>query len=508
MNVKYPIIAFISGFVIMSVELIAARVVAPIIGNSIYTWTSIIGIILLGISVGNYAGGRLADKIPTNKALSGLLSGAAIFIALIPMLSKFAEPIIFWEASLIYKILGISLLLFFVPALFLGTVYPMILKLYLQRLEEVGKRAGTISALGAIGSIVGTFATGFFFVGFLGSSLSLYLLSAILLLTALAVSLLNPFTWLAVLVVIISTFFNSNSSSKNQNVVYESESNYYKIRVVDSWVSRVPARILFLDFDSHSVESLADYKAGTYQDIAPIFKAFKNSFKNILVIGGGSYHLPKELWHIYNAETEVVEIDPEVTKTAKKFFNLESYPIKSIHEDGRIYLTTTEKKYDLIFGDAFNSFISIPWHLATKEANEIARSRLNPDGIYALNFISGLSGDNSAWFKSVAKTFAQTFPNHYAITFDVSEEAAQNIILIGINSDKEISEQNISEEILSLANENDFRIRLKYIQKPGAGIQAQILTDDFAPAEKLTASLINNYSSFYKDWFYSRVAYE
>lgn len=488
----------------MSVELIAARIIAPIIGSSVFTWTSVIGIILFGISIGNYFGGRLIDKNPSEKLLARLLILASLFIVFIPLLAKFAPLIVLWQISLIFKILIISSILFLAPAIFLGAIYPAALKLYIRQTENIGEKAGLLSALGALGSILGTFLTGFFFVGFIGSASSLYILSLILLISSQWFGkYFSKDFWLASIFISILIFAHYYFDFKKNNIIFETESNYYKIRIVDGKVKNTLARILFLDFDSHSAESLNNEKIGTYQEIASLFKAFKNKFENILVIGGGSYNLPKNFSNLYKSEITVVEIDSAVTDAAKKFFNLNSYPINTVNADGRLYLTTNEKTYDFIFGDAFNSFISIPWHLATQEANDLVKKRLNAGGIYALNFMSGLSGENGAWFESVAKTFSQTFPNYYAVYFSENGNLVQNIILIGVNSEEKIDENKIKEKIFKLAIESGGRINLNYKYKPKLPPNSLILRDDFAPAERLIAPLIGNYINPYSSWFYS-----
>ncbi len=58
------LIVFVSSGCIMILELVAGRIVAPYVGVSLYTWTGIIGVVLAGISLGNYLGGWLADRRP------------------------------------------------------------------------------------------------------------------------------------------------------------------------------------------------------------------------------------------------------------------------------------------------------------------------------------------------------------------------------------------------------------------------------------------------------------
>lgn len=503
---QYVSTAFISGLVIMGAELTAARIVAPIIGNSIYTWTSVIGVILLGLSFGNYAGGSWIDKKPDQKILSKMLIISAVFIALIPTLTKFVSFIVFWELSLLLRIITIALSLFFIPSFLLGTLYPISLRLYLKQVDDAGKRAGLLSGASAFGGITGTFLTGFVLTGFLGSAYSLYLLSLILVINSLLIK--NFFKNLSILFLFLPlgliTSLNYIVNDKKINTIFEAESRYYKISIVDNSFNYRPARLIFLDFDVHSVESLDGKKIGIYQEISPLFQIFKNEIKKILVIGGGSYNIPKDLYRLYGGDITVAEIDPKVTKMAEDFFALKSFPIKTNNSDGRLFLNTSQEKFDIIVQDAFNSFISMPWHLVTHEANEAAKKHLTPEGIYALSIISAREGKNSLIYKSVVRTFTETFPEYHALFLGPEQETIQNIILIGINSETKgrKDEVEIKKEVEKITLDIDYPGKIIYEYKPPIADGAIYLTDDFAPLEKLSLGPINAFFNDYANWYY------
>ena len=343
---KYIITIFISGLVIMGVELTAARIIAPMIGNSLYTWTSVIGVILLGLSFGNYTGGLIIDKKPEENILSKFLFISAVFVAIIPTISRVVTPVTFWEISLLARILLMSFFLFLLPSFALGTIYPDSLRLFIKNLDNTGEKSGFLSATSALGGICGTFFTGFIFISFLGSSLSIYLMALLLLINYFLFGV--SFKKILVALIFIIMFFSIQLYFKRSDSLFEKESNYYKIKVVNKIFRSRPVRLIFLDFDAHSLESLDGKKIGTYQEISSLFQIFKKSFKNILVIGGGSYNMPKDMEKLYKADITVVEIDPMVTQIAKKFFNIDDYKIKTINEDGRFYLNTAEEKFDLI----------------------------------------------------------------------------------------------------------------------------------------------------------------
>ena len=482
--------AFIVGMVLMAIELTATRILAPIVGLSIYTWTSAIGIILLGLTLGSYLGGWLIDKFKKEKVATSFLISAAIFIALIPLISKQISKVATFDFPLIFITLILSLILFFLPALFLGVIYPVLLKLFAEELETIGKKSGLLSAFWSLGSI-GTFLTGFYFIEFLGSARTLYLLSLILILTVFFTEKFFKKSSTIILIVFLLILADKLLLAENEKAgsvkkKFESESGYYKIQVIDdSNLMLGNFRALLLDMDIHSVESKDGRKFGAYTEIYPVFKFFKNDLEKIYVIGGGSYSIAKGFSREYpSAEVIVSEIDPKVTKTAEDFFNLSKYPIKTIFGDARMNLAKDEEKYDLIFGDAYNSFISLPWHLTTVEFNDLVKSHLKNNGIYAVNFISALRmGDNSLFFQSMLKTFRLSFPNVYIFTFGGVAFMPQNVVLVGINSDEKINLSNLDNNFFQ-----KYRVADNFSVDAGL-----VLKDDFAPLERIMSPLINNY---------------
>lgn len=502
-NFLFLISSFVAGFSLMVLELTSTRILASYLGVSIYTWTSIIGIILLGLSLGSYVGGFLIDKYCSLRTVFIFFILSSLFTAFIPILAVKTPFFIFLDLSILPTIILVSLILFFLPAFFMGTLYPAILKLYSVNFEKIGFQAGKLSFFWSIGSIVGTFLTGFYFISYLGNNATIFFASIILFINGLFFyrpKIRNLIVLIIFLIAII--YFSALISGRNSDI-YNHQSAYYNIRVIDV-VNDIlgKSRALLLDFDVHSVEKSDDGHSVFYPEIYPVFSVFKERFDNILVLGGGSYSIAKNFFNFYkNAEVTVVEIDPAVTKAAEDFFDLKSYPINTIFMDGRVFLQKDDKKYDLIFGDTFNSFMSLPWHLTTKEFNDLIKSRLAENGIYAVNFISAFKGKNSAFFQSMFSTFKQTFDNYQIFSFGDLSLYPQNIILVGINSDIRIDPEVLKEKIRGLENGEFLSSRL--ISKTFPNSDSLILTDNFAPVEKLMMPLINSQFHDYASFYYS-----
>ena len=162
---KYKLegILFIINAVYMILELVASRILAPYFGTSQLIWTSIIGIILLSTSIGNYLGGVIADKTQGDneklkKNIKIILMISGVLILLIPLMQNNIIEII-TKITRDIKIGAIisTLLLFFAPSMFIGMISPVIIKLKMNELDKVGKVSGKISALATLGNIIGTF---------------------------------------------------------------------------------------------------------------------------------------------------------------------------------------------------------------------------------------------------------------------------------------------------------------------------------------------------------------
>src|SRR3989338_4756944 len=157
-------VAFFSGAVVMIVELVASRIMAPYLGASTITWTSIIGTILLSLSVGYWYGGRQADRGASGRTLATILAGAALFTALIAHTKPLLVLLTAASLPLAVASTAGAFFLFAVPAALLGMVSPIIVKLTLRDIATTGTTVGTLYALGTAGSIIGTFLGGFVLV--------------------------------------------------------------------------------------------------------------------------------------------------------------------------------------------------------------------------------------------------------------------------------------------------------------------------------------------------------
>ncbi len=512
----YYAASFAAGFCLMAVEIVSSRIVAPIIGSSLYTWTAVIGVTLLGLSLGSVLGGILADRyLPLfgRKVLAyAALGCAALVYAMVP-LSKNLGFIFSFSTSLPPLSLLISAVLFLLPALAIGTLSPLIFKLYVSDLQDIGTKYGQLSGIWSLGSIAGVFVTGYYFIQSLGTARTVSVVAVLLLalffyfftsdmrrsMDARRDALILGAVLLAAL--LIGTFSWGRAAKAADNILFEKDTAYYAVKVVDHdlYPRYGKNRMLFLDVDMHSIQTEKPSHE-FYTDIAPAFSALSSTINNIYVIGAGAYTLPSNLRRQYpKASIDVLEIDPEIEKVGRQFFNSNDYALHTIVGDARVFFrdqpTAHTKRYDLIYGDAYNSFVSVPWYLLTKESIAETKRYLNPGGMYAINFISALEGQDAALFRSVRRTMAESFRNNYVFAFGKDAEKIQNITIVGVASDVRIPDDVISGRLQSI-DQTHF---LAQAFAANAVVQKQdinkgtLLTDDFAPVESMMSGLMKDY---------------
>ncbi len=176
---------FISSFCIMVLELVASRLIARHLGSSLYTWTAVIGVVLTGITIGNYIGGRLADKFPAKNTLAILFAISSASCAVILLLNQLVGHWVFlWKLSLPLRIFTHVSLVFLLPSTMLGTISPVVAKMALDRGLPTGRTVGDIYAWGAAGSIAGTFAAGYLLIATMRTTSIIWTVGGVLLLLA------------------------------------------------------------------------------------------------------------------------------------------------------------------------------------------------------------------------------------------------------------------------------------------------------------------------------------
>lgn len=493
-------IVFISSACIMILELTAGRIVAPYVGVSLYTWTGIIGIVLAGISLGNYIGGRLADRWGSLRLLGilFLLSGVTSFGVLAVDLIGTRLP---GDWPVILEILVLVTVLFFVPCMILGTISPVVAKLAVRDLARTGTTVGKIYAAGTAGSIVGTFATGFVLVSWFGTTTIVW--GVALALIGMALIFLWSGRWQAAvaagLVVVIGLGGAQAAGWLGSRCTVET--NYFCIKVREEQRSDGPVRVLILDRLVHSYSSLEDpthlvygYEQ-LYAQLTNYWTWRSGDDARALFIGGGGYTFPRYMEALYpGSEIDVIEIDPGVTQVAYDLLGLaRDTAIRSFNEDARLFMERTpDRSYDLIMGDAFNDF-SVPYHLTTLEFNQRVQAWLSEGGLYLVNIIDGPRAD---FLRSYVHTLRQTFDYVYLAPTQSTWRQSPRSTFVVIASDAPLSMARLAR-----SKPDNSRLELtallfsdEELEALLAGGRAVTLTDRYAPVDQMLAPAFRNES--------------
>ncbi len=496
-------LVFVCGAVLMGLEIVGSRILAPYFGNSIFVWGSLISVVLAALSLGYWLGGMVADRWPRLSVLGVLIAIPGIMIALLP----FAYPAL--NQAIAVSEMGArlspfvsSLVLFLVPSVFLGTISPFAVRLQAKAVTSVGTTAGGLYAVSTAGSIAGTLLTAFYLIVVIGVANIVHGLGLTLLLAAVAVFVGGRRTGRASLalvclcVLLLLVIWHARTRAEEPGLLLDMDSFYNHIHVADESGTR------YMDFDNlrQSAMLLSDpwELRLRYTRFLSLALALQPEPKRVLILGLGGGSFPKRLSRDFpQVVVDVVDIDPEVIAIAKRFFQVPEDSRLRLHlRDGRRYVKETTEKYDLIFLDAYNSD-TIPFHLTTREFYRELEAHLVPGGFVVSNIIGALRGPQSAFFRAMYRTLADTFPTVYVVpTYDGGGAfmlGEINILLFATRDQTRLTRAElmarvgrVGGKLVAASDLVEYASHLLELPIPVSDVP--ILTDDYAPVEILRAS--------------------
>lgn len=495
--VRLSITAFLCGTMVMVLEMTGSRMLAPYLGTSIIVWTSLIGVVLASLSFGYWYGGILADDNPSEKRLARIIFIAAIVIAVVGFSYNYVlRPFSIGQVNLYFASVISSLILFAVPGALLGMVSPFVVRLAVSEVSSTGTIVGRLYALSSLGSILGTFLGGFLLISVMKTGTILFLIATILVLLALIVQGKKPvFPNYSISAVLVPLFlFGGGWYEVHGNELLPSgehwDSPYNHIRVYEM---HKQLRVLQTSPGSASQSVMIMDRpndiASRYVQFYELGFHFHPNVERLLVIGGGGYCIPKHvLTHRENVNIDVVEIDPKITEIARKWFALSDEMVESprlniFHEDARQFLRRKSgekdaKKYDIVFGDAFNSDYNIPFHLTTREYMEEVSDQLSDRGIFITNIISSVKGKKHKLLEGFYAALDEVFPQVavFLVGDPKDEKMVQNIVLVGFKEPCDLGvRMDTPLEIINL---------LGFMYHKDIHPKVPPLTDAFAPVER------------------------
>ncbi|HPR63202.1 MAG TPA: fused MFS/spermidine synthase [Thermoanaerobaculia bacterium] len=434
----YYIVAFICGAVLMALEILGSRIMAPFFGTSVFVWGALITIILAALSIGYSLGGRIADRRPEDRLLARIILSSSLLILLLVFFSKpiagFIQTVI---PDIRYAPLVAAGLLFTLPAILLGMVSPFAIRLAARDIESIGSLAGHLYAVSTLGSIVGTLMATFFLLpsfpvaaNLLGLGLTLVLVTHVLASQRRILSFLISVVLIGGTLGIYHLRSGHEVTEGDFKRIYSRDSAYHHIEVLDNGQQRM---MRFDNLIQGLVSTTPPYPSKTtYTDYMQLGFVFNRETRSVLIIGLGAGIMPRE-FRALDPELmiDVVEIDPAVEDVARKFFYFHPHPLTRVTiADGRTFLQNTGEKYDFIVVDAFLAD-SIPFHLMTVEFFHVVKDHLNHEGCMAMNLLVGNRKFSDELLSATVKTLQEVFPQIYLFPVgDFTPGGVGNVLVV------------------------------------------------------------------------------
>ncbi|WP_051387027.1 fused MFS/spermidine synthase [Bradyrhizobium sp. ARR65] len=500
------LVAFITGAIVMSFEMLGSRYLNPYFGNGIYTWAALISTVLAALTAGYFLGGVIADRTVSAAVLGAIVGVASVYLLALP---SFADAILRFVLDNVDNVrlgsLCSALAIMFLPVMLLGVYSPFAVRLVLRATRRSGTVSGTVYGVSTAGSIAGTLGTTFFLIPAIGTHAITLWLGAVgagcglSLLTFDRMHLARKGVRstaglvLAVLLLGISRACADDLIDENVRAQMLKHSDgrvvHLETEYNDLFIDKQGS---FLSLSSRYkgrpdyINSLVDLKDPDnmpvpYNRIMPVALAYPRDTKRILMIGLGAGSISTYLGRAMpEAQIDVVELDPGVIAAGKKYFGLrETDKVRFIESDGRVYLNRHKDAYDLILLDAFRE-LGVPFHMLTREFYTLVKEHLAPGGVVASNVVA-----NTKLYLSTLVTLHTVFP-----TVDVypawSEPNETQAIAVAVPASRPAAE-SLMQRARVLQGEYRFRYPLPVLV--GRRVTelytegADVLTDDFAPAD-------------------------
>lgn len=497
---------FVSGAVLMALEIAGSRVLAPHFGNSVFVWGSLISVVLVALSLGYYLGGRLADRFPSRMLLNSICVAVSISLFGVAFFSHdVCEWLVSTGASERSGPLLASVLLFLPSSLGMGLVSPFALRLATQSMESIGRSSGTLYALSTVGSILGTMLMTFVLIPQFELPVILKGLAVVMLLVGILTLPVSsnrrgvPIVFVAVSTLAAGGLLHEAPSGDKlrpgDRVVLDVDSPYHHISVIDNAGSR---QLRFDQFVETAIRKDPPHDTlAAYTNYFHLAFLARPKIERTLFIGAGGGVGPRT-FHKQSPEMDidVVDIDSKVLDIAQKYFFLEQSPrIRTFAQDGRMYLRKTDVKYDCLILDAFTIGGRIPFHLATREFFTLCRDRLRPGGLFIMNINSALEGADSQIFRSMLRTLNTVFRHTDVFALDRKLRPANqstNIILIATDDASPMSPELWNSRArrnlpgAHLDRERVARMVSDLVVDLPDVSAAPLFTDDYAPIETMS----------------------
>ena len=497
---------FVSGMTTLGIEFAASRLLGSVFGTSNLVWASIIGLILIYLTAGYFLGGKVADRHPNYEVFYTILVWGAFSAGLVPFI---ARPVLYAAADAFDQLqVGVLLgafsavlVLLIVPITLLGTISPFAIRLVLTDSRKAGQVSGQIYAVSTLGSFLGTFTPDLLLIPWLGTRMTFVVFSLFLMIVGLIGLGLSSswravlkWIWMPVIMIGLGILWGSGPVKKTANQIYEKESSYNYIQVLE----RDGYRYLRLN-EGQGIHSIyhpeQEAYRGTWMQVlpAPFFNLppfSPSDVNNAAIIGLAAGTTARQATSAFGPiPIDGFEIDREIVKVGQDYFSMTGENLNPIAQDGRWGLAHSGKRYTIISIDAYRPPY-IPWHLTTREFFGIVYDHLDSRGALVLNV--GRTPEDEKLLSGLAATIQSVFPSVYVM--DVPGTFNSIIYATMQPTDSQYLEENLAL-LLETESPNStlvqsMRIALANMRPVPEG--GQIFTDNKAPIEWITNQMVLN----------------
>lgn len=494
---------FVSGMTTLAAELSASRLIGNVFGTSNLVWASIIGLILIYLTLGYFLGGRWADRWPNAASLYRVLAWGAFTLGVVPYI---ANPVLRFAAksfagldvAVLLGSFAAVLILFIVPVTLLGTISPYAIRLSVDDTETSGSVAGAIYGISTLGSFIGTFLPVLVTIPTIGTRNTFLIFSLVLLVVALiglgrfgSRKLMFQHVWMPIVLLVVAALFAGQALKNNPGQVYETESAYNYIQV-----QQINGFTLLRLNDGEGVHSIYSPDTLNYNGpweqflVGPFFypDTSPSKVKRMAIVGLAAGTTARQATAVYGPiPIDGYELDPKIIEIGKKYFH-EDMPNLKVHTgDGRWNLEQSQYKYDIIAVDAYRPPY-IPPHMTTVEFYQICYDHLTDQGVLTIN-VGSVPGDRRL-INGLATTMATIFPSIHIMDIP----GTLNTMIFATKGPT--TAENFAVNLSHLANDpNTPPLLLTAMSTAFANLKpgyqtTQVFTDDRAPIEWIVDSMV------------------
>jgi spermidine synthase len=494
---------FVSGMTTLAAELSASRLIGNVFGTSNLVWASIIGLILIYLTLGYFLGGRWADRWPDSATMYRVLAWGAFTLGLVPFIAasvlRFAAKA--FEGLNVGILLGsfvAVLILFIVPVTLLGMISPFAIRLSVDDPKTSGVTSGTIYAISTLGSFIGTFLPVLVTIPTIGTRLTFLVFSLVLLLVALfgmwqyaSHKMMIQHVWMPILLIVIAILANNQNLKNSTGQIYETESAYNYIQV-----QKIKGYTILRLNDGEGIHSIYNPDTLNYGGpwaqflVGPFFyaSATPSQVKRMAIVGLAAGTAARMAAAVYGPiPIDGYELDPTIIEVGKKYFDENLPNLNVIIGDGRWNLEQSPYQYDIIAVDAYRPPY-IPPHMTTQEFYQICYNHLTDNGVVAIN-VGSVPGDRRL-IDGLATTMATVFPSIHIMDIPGS----LNTMIFATKQPTTTVNFAVNLSLLSQRPDTN-PILLSTMQSTFANLKptyqtTQVFTDDRAPIEWIVNDMV------------------